>query len=200
MHMSQELFERIVGTHSLGTPGKAAVLPVGCRRAPERRKAVRVAIGKRTQIRRDSGSGAGNWATVMVRDISVGGLALLSEDEVGIGETFVVRLPQRDGKMARIRCATRRCEPGGFGGTAFLVGASFEQVIEEPSIRLNEDDGQPADWDVNSECAAVAPESAGKKAVGPYKPRSGFMRVAAHFLKVVNPTQWIHRQDDFSSN
>jgi hypothetical protein len=203
--MSQELFERFVGAQDSQTPAKSAVLPVGCRRAPERRVSVRISFGKRAQIRRDVGAAAGKWATIMVKDVSQGGLGFLSDEAVQIGETFVVRLPERDGKLSRIRCCARRCEPGGFGGVAFLVGATFEQVIEEPSIRLNDDDQHPLQWDDTTE--GLLADSAPTATVAARMPNSfafGLRRAAVGLLKVVDPirhaTRWMRRHDDFSSN
>jgi hypothetical protein len=205
MQMSQELFERFVGSHDSDRVAPSAVLPVGCRRAPERRVAVRMQFGKRAQIRRDRGKAAGKWETVMVRDVSQSGLGLLSDDAMSNGETFVVRLPQRDGTLCRIRCAAKRCEAGGFGGVAFLVGATFEQIIEQPSIRLNDDDQHPTQWDeeVSSgfEAAGTPSRSAGLRD----KPvRTGLVRAAVNLLKAVGPIRhaahWGRRHDDFSSN
>ncbi len=185
MQIPQELFHRIVGDYRPDAAGKPAVLPVGCRRAAERREASRVPFGKRTQIRRDGGPSAGKWETIVFTDVSRGGIGFLCDEELRASETFVVKMPQADGNTARLRCAARRCEQGGFGGVAFLVGATFEQVIDEPSIRLNDDDGRPVEWNDSIETGLV-PEIACTTA-GASSQGKSLMRTAFGLLKAVDP-------------
>jgi hypothetical protein len=198
MLLSTQLFDRIVGTPgqtNLDSQRKATVLPVGCRRVAERRTNGRVAYGQRTQICRDSGKKAGVWETVMLQDISIKGVGTLCDEPMPLGETFVLKLTAKDGENIRIRCKVQRCEPGGFGNTAFLMGATFEHVIQQEVLRLNDDEGdEPADeHDVPADADAV---TAGDMAAGR---KSVMARAAAGLRRAVDPTQWLRKSDDFGS-
>jgi hypothetical protein len=200
MLLSSQLFDRIVGMS--GSSGQqATVLPVGCRRAPERRQVSRMAFGQRSQICRDLGKNAGIWETVMVQDISPKGIGFLCHDSIDPGHTFMLKLTDADGQTIRIRCKVHRCERGGFGSTAFLLGASFEQVIQKQVLRVNDDeeDANPR-WQeqapIDAEPTAAA-ESSGFRSAG-----GAVARAAVSFLKAVDPlrvaSQWMHKADDFS--
>jgi hypothetical protein len=196
MLISIQLFDRITGI-SDETSRRATVLPVGCRRMPERRQAARLAYGHRTQLCRDGGKKAGVWDTVMMQDISVKGIGYISDEPMTIGETFVLKLLDKEGQTIRIRCKVTRCEAGGFGQSAFLVGASFEQVIQHV-LRVNDDDGETGfevrSVETGAACVTVASDSTRLKTAG-----VAMARAAVGLLKAVDPSQWIRRDDDFSS-
>ncbi len=198
MVLPTQMLERITGTHEpLHQTTKAAVLPVGCRRRVERRQSPRIAFGKRSQISRDKGPFAGKWETVLLKEISQGGIGLLTQTPFSVGDTFIMKLPQSDGAEMRIRCATRRCEAGGFGGVSFLVGASFEQVIEESEICVNDDhDGPPSHWEEPSQ-AAERPHNSNIHPTNAKSAAASFAKAAMNLLKAAS--HFTHRHDDFSS-
>jgi hypothetical protein len=198
MLLSTQLFDRIVGMSRPTNPDqqrKATVLPVGCRRVSERRAGGRIAYGQRTQLCRDGGKKAGLWETVMLQDISINGIGSLCDEAMGVGETFILKLTDKEGEIIRIRCKVERCEPGGFGNTAFLMGATFEHIIQQQVLRVNDDDSdEPAgENDVTADAEAVTggPEGAGRKSV--------VARAAASLRRAVDPSQWLRKSDDFSS-
>ena len=194
------MFDRIVGISAhKETDRKSTVLPVGCKKAPERRQAARIAFGQRTLICRDGGSTAGIWETAMLQDISQRGVGMLSDHPIPAGETFMLKLTDKEGESIRIRCEIKRCERGGFGGTAFLVGAEFQQVIVHQPLRVTNEDGEeaienkPASAKANALVDAT-PEPAGLRYAG-----AAMARAAYGFLRAVDPSQWMKKADDFSS-
>ena len=200
MQLSTQLFDRIVGISTAKeTDRKATVLPVGCRKAPERRQAARIAFGQRTLICRDSGSKAGVWDTVMLQDISQRGIGFLCPEPMQSSQTFMLKLTDKEGDTIRIRCSIKRCERGGFGGTAFLIGAEYETVIVHQPIRVTNEDGDEA-----THASELAQDQKATASIddAPTKTRrrgSAVARVAANFLRAVDPLQWMRRADDFSS-
>ncbi len=196
MLLSSQLFDRIIGM-SGETGRQSTVLPVGCRRAPENRQVSRMAFGQRTQICLDSGKNAGVWETVMVKDISTKGIGILCNESIVIGCTFMLKLTDKEGDTIRIRCKARRCERGGFGSTAYLLGATFEQVIQQQLLRVNDEPGDTAHWQnqVRAEDAPVVAETevSGFKTAG-----NAMAKAAATFLRAVDPSQWMRKADDFS--
>jgi len=201
MQLSTQLFDRIVGiSSSREQDRRGTVLPAGCRKAPERRQATRIAFGQRTLICRDSGPTAGVWETVMLQDISQRGVGFLSDEPLPAGETFMLKLTDKEGESIRIRCEIKRCERGGFGGTAFMVGAEFQQVIANQPLRVTNEDGEesPTAEAAASQAAAAAvqamPQPAGLRSAG-----AAVARAAASFLRAVDPSQWMRKEDDFSS-
>jgi len=201
MLLSSQLFDRIVGM-SDSTARQTTVLPAGVRKAPEKRQATRMAFGRRSQICRDHGKNAGVWETVMVQDISTKGIGFICHDSIDPGTTFMLKLSDADGETIRIRCKVQRCERGGFGNTAFQIGASFEQVIQKHVIRVNDDDEQTKPgWQestpANAEPVPAADSSGLKHA------RGAMARAAVSFLKAVDPIRaasslWVRKADDFS--
>jgi hypothetical protein len=195
MQLSSQLFDRIVGMSSeAGRP--ATVLPVGCRRAPERRSMSRLAFGQRTQICRDAGPKAGVWETVLVKDISTQGIGILCDEQIQPGQTFMLKLSDKTGQTIRIRCKTSRCEKGGFGNTSYMLGATFEQVIAQQQLRLNEDERDTQTWQDQTPTTEPAETITGD---GNARKSAGTMaRVAASLLRAVDPSQWLRRADDYS--
>jgi hypothetical protein len=199
MLLSSQLFDRIVGM-SDSTGRQATVLPVGCRRAPERRQVARMAFGQRSQICRDQGKKAGVWETIMVQDISPKGIGFICHDSIDAGHTFMVKLTDSQGETIRIRCKVARCERGGFGNTAFQLGATFEQVIQKQVLRINDDEETQPRWQDQTPVDAepvTAGESSRLKNTG-----GAITRAAVSFLKAVDPiraaSNWMRKADDFS--
>jgi hypothetical protein len=204
MLLSTQLFDRIVGNSGSSEASdqrKATVLPAGCRRAVERRSARRLAFGHRSQICRDSGKKAGVWDTVMLQDISQQGIGCISEDGIDTGSTFVLKLVDKDNQTIRIRCKVCRCERGGFGNTAHLIGATFEHVIEQAPLRVNDEASDVQRWQDAAEAEANA-VAVGQAADAGRSGGSAMARVAAQFLRAVDPLRaaslWKRRSDDFS--
>ena len=201
MVLTTQLFDRIVGiaASSEQQHDQKAVLPVGCRRAAEKRDATRFTLGQRAVICRDSGPKTGIWDTVMLKDISLKGIGFFCHEVMNPGDTFMLKLADRQGQSIRIRCAIRRCEAGGIGGVAFRIGATFEQLIQQLELRLNDDDddlektGRADGWqkqeavEVDSQCIAIAPT------------RFTVAKVAASFFKTMGPANWLRKRDDYSS-
>jgi hypothetical protein len=203
MLLTNQLFDRIVGMsgQTATDPNhKATVLPAGCRRVPERRQAARLAYGHRTQICLDGGKRAGVWDTVMLQDISIKGIGYLCHEPMEMGQTFVLKLMDKDGETIRIRCKVSRCERGGFGNTAYLLGATYEQVIEQQVLRVNEDERDETLWEAESPAEA---EPAMLATGGSKTGSSAMARVAAGFLRAFDPTRvaglWARKSDDYSS-
>jgi hypothetical protein len=207
MLLSNQMFDRIVGissSHAKDPQQKATVLPAGCRKVPERRVAARMAYGHRTQICRDSGEKAGEWDTVMLQDISNKGIGFLCDDPMQPGNTFVLKLTDKEGETIRIRCKVHRCEQGGFGNTAYLVGATFEQVIQRQVLRVNDDEPDEQLWQTDplpaaeTEAVEHSGEPSGLKTAG-----AAMARAAVSLLRAVDPRRaalpWARRSDDFSS-
>ncbi len=203
MVLSTQLFDRIVGISTSREPDrKATVLPVGCRKAPERRSATRIAFGQRTLICRDSGPHAGAWETVMLQDISIRGIGFLCPEPMPPGQTFMMKLTDREGETIRIRCVARRSERGGFGGTSFMIGAEFQQLIVHQPIRVTNENGDDAHDAHGEEIAPAVPSPTVDELTEPAPARqrsSAMSRAAACLLKAVAPSQWLRKDDDFSS-
>ena len=194
MLISSQLFDRIVGTsaHGEDVSRKAAVLPVGCRRAAERRAATRIAFGQRTPICRDGGKKAGVWDVVMMQDISVKGIGFLCHDPMNIGDTFVMKVADKgDDQPIRIRCSIQRCERGGYGGAGYLLGAVFEQVIQHQPLHLNDDDEDTHDAAHDAQPLCDVP-------IAQAQP-TNLRKAAFSFLKSLDPSNWLRKADDYSS-
>jgi len=201
MQLSTHLFDRIVGISTAKeAEHKPTVLPAGCRKAPERRAAARIAFGQRTLICRDGGSKAGVWDTVMLQDISQRGIGFLCEKPMQNNETFMLKLTDKEGDTIRIRCSIKRCERGGFGGTAYLLGADFEQVIVHQPIRVTDEEGEEATTETDA-ASAASPAGVVQSKPEETKARPSIMaRAAASLLRAVDPSQWrMRKADDFSS-
>ena len=136
------MFERVMGMAAGGEGGgpKGTILPAGCRRAGERRQVVRQTFGRRGQIARDAGKQAGRWQTVMVQDVSTNGVGIVSDEAIPVGQTLVLKLKDAAEQPLRVRCIVRRCEAGGYGGAAYLVGAEYQQILQESPLTVREDE------------------------------------------------------------
>jgi PilZ domain len=190
MQLSSQMFDRIVG--NAGEAGRSAtVLPAGCRKAAERRQATRLAFGQRSQICRDRGTNAGVWQTVMVKDISVLGIGFLCDDALTIGDTFMLKLTDKESHAIRIRCKIERCERGGFGNTSYLLGAIFQQVIQQAAIRVNDDEGETPRWQESQSTGQLVHAAAEAPTMKP-------ARVGPITRVVKAASLWMRKADDFS--
>ena len=61
--------------------------------------------------------------------MSVGGLSLLISEPLKPPTPFVLEFRGRKDRPVKIRCITARCETGGFGGTQYVVGAMFDELL-----------------------------------------------------------------------
>jgi hypothetical protein len=144
MELTPELFERITGTSVPPQQAPAAgdaVLPVGARRVSDLRSTVRLGMGKRAKICPIRGAQAGVWQTVMMQDISVGGVGILCDEPMEIGDQFVLHVQDTQDQTVPLKCKVCRCEPGGFGGVSFVIGAQFavsDEAISTPVPAISE--------------------------------------------------------------
>jgi len=120
MDLSSELMAEIAGFCVIDPEDRS---PHG------RRKHARFPLGTRAAISSLSRGVEGIDTAVVVRDISRAGIGLLSPGKMEVGEEFVIQFSGEHGLPARILCIVQRCQGGGFGGSQFIVGATFELVI-----------------------------------------------------------------------
>jgi hypothetical protein len=98
----------------------------------ERREHPRVEFGQRASAFRLIKSVPQRAQIILIRDMSVKGVGILHSEELEIGDEFVLDVSKFVGRPLGIRCLVERCEAGGSGGTQFVIGATFEQLIESP--------------------------------------------------------------------
>ena len=120
MELTAEQFEQITGlTHE-------APIYDGV----EKRRHPRVTFGSRARIYPLIPAICPNGRSVLVRDISLGGVGLLFSDPLAVGDEFYIQLPTLHGETLVIHCMTQHCETGGSHGKQFVIGAAFEQVLD----------------------------------------------------------------------
>jgi hypothetical protein len=122
MELSAELFRKTI--NSLRGDVKPGV--AGQRQSP------RVGIRCRLRIITIVGGKPGPQVDVWARDVSRGGLGIVSPVPMNAGDRFVVRFPRLDGAGTQISvlCTVRNCSE--IPQDAFLIGAMFEgRAIEE---------------------------------------------------------------------
>ena len=78
---------------------------------------------------------------MMLRDISIGGIGFLNAEPLKSGEPFVIRFSGQSGRQFKIHCAVQRRDSGGTGGTQYVIGATFEKVIEPTEALPRNPDG-----------------------------------------------------------
>jgi hypothetical protein len=115
------IYEEITGETELPSPVTAA--------DHDRRKHRRVPFGQRATITTQRKGVNDPPSVVMVRDVSVGGLSFLNAEPVKPGTPFVIEFRGHRDRTVKFRCLTKRCEAGGSGGTQFIIGATFEQML-----------------------------------------------------------------------
>lgn len=176
MELSAELFSEIAGSRA-AAPARHPT--------NDKRKHERVPLADRATVSTLSRGLEGMDEVVIVRDISVGGVGLLCSEAMEAGQEFVIQFSGQHGLAARILCKVARCEPGGFGGSQFIVGATFEIVIHpaQPSAGV----ANPAAAEENdSECKPCIDEKKPAEVVA----ASGWLRAAANRLQSAVTHSW----------
>ena len=70
--------------------------------------------------------GLGRPREVWTRDLSAGGIGLLSPDKMRLGSKFIVRLPRHGGGFLCLLCSVQNCVEK--ENDLYAVGASFVEV------------------------------------------------------------------------
>jgi hypothetical protein len=122
MELSAELFRKTINSLRGDTkPGVA-----GQRQSP------RVGIRCRLRIITIVGGKAGAAMDVWARDISRGGIGIVSSRRFAVGDRFVARFPRLDRGDEKISILCTVCNCTEIPQDAYLVGAKFEgRAIEE---------------------------------------------------------------------
>jgi len=122
MELSAELFRKTINSLRGDTkPGVA-----GQRQSP------RVGIRCRLRIITIVGGKPGQAIDVWARDVSRGGIGVVSPVRFAIGDRFVIRFPRLDNKDEKISVLCTVCNCTEIPQDAFLIGAKFEgRAIEE---------------------------------------------------------------------
>src|SRR5271155_2735220 len=152
----------------------------------DRRGATRIPFGARAKITYENPEQAGLTDTVMLQDISVQGVSFVSSEWIALEEVLVVYLKDQSDQELRFRCKVQRCEQGGYGGVSYIIGTTFQELLEN----------SPG----HSAAAVAAPASAKKIAQRkrrPAAPPAGF----AGTLKKLNPLRLFGSRnfDDFTA-
>ena len=120
MLLSEKVFQSIFGICILDYSNDAA----------ERREHPRVEFGRRATIIPLVEGKPAQARIIVIRDMSIKGVGMLQSEPMDLADQFVLDVSKFVGRPLGIRCAVERCEPGGSGGTQFIVGATFEEVLE----------------------------------------------------------------------
>jgi hypothetical protein len=75
--------------------------------------------------------GLGKPRDVWTRDLSAGGIGLLSPDPMTVGSKFIMRLPRQGGGFLCLLCCVQNCEEK--EKDLYAVGASFVEVTHSAS-------------------------------------------------------------------
>ncbi len=180
MELALAVYEEITGSSELPPPVDEADF--------ERRSHRRMPFGFRATILPTRKGVEGPASVVMVRDISVGGVSILHEEALKQGTQFAIEFKGTDDRPVRIQCTAVRCEQGGTGGTQYVIGATFDELLtkdlppaakEEQVAPLSDQSHipakpiksqtqeQPAPVPVATEAQPVAEESPNAQSVEP---------------------------------
>ncbi len=96
----------------------------------DRRQHGRALFGSRARIFPLIDGAGGNGCPVLIRDISPASVGFMFEEELAVGDEFIVQIPRQDGTLITIQCMVHRCEPGGTGLVQWVIGATFELVLD----------------------------------------------------------------------
>lgn len=102
----------------------------------ERREHPRVEFGRRATIIPLTDGKPGHARIVVIRDMSLKGVGMLESEKMEQLEEFVLDVSKFVGRPLGIRCAVERCEAGGSGGTQFIVGATYEEILESAEMLI----------------------------------------------------------------
>jgi len=134
MEIAFELFDEITGAGNAARTKDPS--------DPDRRQHRRLPFGSRGTIAPLRGSEEGPASVVMLRDISVAGIGFLNAEPLKVGETFVIRFTGQNGRIVKFQCTAQRCDPGGTGATQFVIGATFEKLLESIEAPSGPSEGQ----------------------------------------------------------
>jgi hypothetical protein len=124
MLLSEKVFQSIFGICILDYSNDAS----------ERREHPRVEFGQRATAFRLIDNTPGRAQIILIRDMSIKGVGTLQSEPLQSGDEFMLDVSKFVGRPLGIRCSVERCERGGSGGTQFVIGATFEQLIESPEL------------------------------------------------------------------
>jgi len=94
-------------------------------RRNDKRRAKRLELRVPIQINLVAQDNNSTWLKAELRDVSPRGLRMMTSLEMEIGQTFVVRFPNKDGKELAAPLLCRVAHTGVEGKVNFLIGAEF---------------------------------------------------------------------------
>jgi hypothetical protein len=131
MRLSVQLLQQLVAT-AVGDQTDAGL-----------RGARRILLAGRAQVFPLQGDQLGRAALANLRNISVESIAFHSDVAMGLDSQFIICLAGRRGDVVRLTCTVRRCERVPIGPTAYLIAATFEQVLEASTHLISDFDHSP---------------------------------------------------------
>ena len=123
MEISNELLAELTGCYPADS---------GERAEDERRKHPRISLGSRARVLPLFEAAGQEGEAVLLRDISLEGIGFLYSKPMAVGDEFIIRLLTQAGRPVHIHSIVQRCWTGGSGETQFVIGATFELIIEAP--------------------------------------------------------------------
>jgi hypothetical protein len=124
-----EIFDEITGL--TGTPAPANESEY------ERRLHHRFPIGSRAVVSPIRNGAEGPGTVVVIRDISLGGIGFLNAETMKPGDVFNIQFNTEANRTVRLQCMAQRSESGGCGKTQFIIGATFQALIEPKEVLSN---------------------------------------------------------------
>jgi hypothetical protein len=134
VELALAVYEEITGT----TP-----LPAVESEDSDRRKHRRMPFGFRATILPTRRGVEGPASVVMVRDMSLAGVSILNEDALKNGTIFTIEFKGQRERPVKIRCTAVRCEQGGTGGTQYVIGATFDELLTKELPPLPKEEPLP---------------------------------------------------------
>jgi hypothetical protein len=135
MELPVELFDEITGASNLPTADGGS--------AEDRRQHRRLPFGSRGAMAAFRNGAEGPPSVVLLRDISIGGIGFLNAEPMKPGDAFVLRFSGKQGPTIKVKCLTQRCDAGGTGGTQYIIGATFEELLETTATPTKPNDAAP---------------------------------------------------------
>jgi hypothetical protein len=134
VELALAVYEEITGT----TP-----LPTVAGEDSDRRKHRRMPFGFRATILPTRRGVEGPASVVMIRDMSLAGVSFLNEDALKNGIVFTIEFKGQRERPVKIRCTAVRCEQGGTGGTQYVIGATFDELLTKELPPLPKEEPLP---------------------------------------------------------
>ncbi len=122
MELSLALCEEITGLGKMPAPADEAEY--------ERRRTQRFAFGSRASICTVRKGIESDPSVVLMRDISLTGIGFLHAEPLKVGTKFIITFTGRRSRHVKLQCEVDRCDVGGTGGTQYVIGGTFESVLE----------------------------------------------------------------------